>query len=300
VRHLANSAFFLVLVLAQPHAEDFIAPNIMIQPSDPPKAEADRSEIAPLPFSANVMCQTLEAAAHANELPIDFFTRLIWQESRFDPHAVSRAGAQGVAQFMPKTAAVRGLQNPFDPIQAITKSAELLRDLRGRFGNLGLAAAAYNAGPKRVQDWLAGRRSLPQETQAYIRIVTGRTADEWRAAKPAALLAPLPEGIPCPGLAKLLTPSRLPAVASAEKPQLPWGVQLVGSAAETSALAAYQQLQKAHATILAAHEPLVIRTPLGKGGSWYRVRVGASSRESAEKLCAGLRGAGVNCLVQRN
>ena len=70
--------------------------------------------------------------------------------------------------------AARGHQMPvaFDPIQAIAKSAELLRDLRIQFGNLGLAAAAYNAGPTRVLDWLAGRRSLPQETLAYIRIVT--------------------------------------------------------------------------------------------------------------------------------
>ena len=108
------------------------------------------------------MCNTLTTAADANGLPLEFLTRLIWQESRFDPRAVSPAGAQGVAQFMPKTAVWRGLANPFDPIEAITKSAELLRDLimRTQFGNLGLAAAAYNAGPQRVQDWLARRRSL--------------------------------------------------------------------------------------------------------------------------------------------
>src|SRR6266566_4555004 len=50
------------------------------------------------------ICNALAAAAQENDLPIDFFTRLIWQESRFDPTAVSRAGAQGVAQFMPATA----------------------------------------------------------------------------------------------------------------------------------------------------------------------------------------------------
>jgi soluble lytic murein transglycosylase-like protein len=87
-----------------------------------------------------------------NDLPLAFLTRRIWQKSRFDPRAVSRAGAQGVAQFIPKTAAWRGLENPFDPIQAITKSAEILHDLRRQFGNFGLAAAAYNAGHKRVQE----------------------------------------------------------------------------------------------------------------------------------------------------
>jgi hypothetical protein len=117
---------------------------------------------------------------------------------------VSPAGAQGVAQFMPKTATGRGLENPFDPIEAITKSAELLRDLRQQFGNLGLAAAAYNAGAKRVQDWLARRRSLPQETQAYVRIVTGRSADEWITAKSITLHVTLPDSMPCPQMAKLL------------------------------------------------------------------------------------------------
>ena len=98
------------------------------------------------------ICDALAAAAAENDLPVDFFARLIWQESRFDPTAVSRAGAQGVAQFMPATANARGLANPFDPIEAIAHSAKLLRDLRRELGNLGLAAAAYNAGSRRVRD----------------------------------------------------------------------------------------------------------------------------------------------------
>ena len=72
--------------------------------------------------SSDPTCHTLATAADANNLPLEFLTRLIWQESRFDPQAVSPAGAQGVAQFMPKTAAWRGLADPFDPVQAITKS----------------------------------------------------------------------------------------------------------------------------------------------------------------------------------
>ena len=78
----------------------------------------------------------------ANELPVYFFTRLIWQESRFKPDAISRKGAQGIAQFMPATARENGLENPFNPLEAIPKSGQLLRVLRGEFGNLGLAAAA--------------------------------------------------------------------------------------------------------------------------------------------------------------
>ena len=111
--------------------------------------------------------------------PVAALALLIWQESRFDPTAVSRAGAQGVAQFMPATANSRGLADPFDPIESIAHSAKLLRDLRRELGNLGLAAAAYNAGPGRVRDWLAGRRGLPRETDAYVRLVTGQSPEQW-------------------------------------------------------------------------------------------------------------------------
>src|SRR5919205_2274102 len=125
------------------------------------------------------LCRMIEGAAMHHHLPVDFFTRLIWQESSFRPRVTSGAGAQGVAQFMPGTAAERGLADPFDPEQAIPKSAELLDDLRRRFGNLGLAAAAYNGGPARVDAWLAGRGTLPGETRNYISAITGRTADAW-------------------------------------------------------------------------------------------------------------------------
>ena len=104
---------------------------------------------------------------------------LIWQESRFSPTAVSQAGAQGIAQFMPATARWRGLINPFDPHWSIRESARWLGELRAQFGNLGLAAAAYNAGPRRIEDWLTGKRGLPRETKAYVRIVTGLAAEEW-------------------------------------------------------------------------------------------------------------------------
>jgi hypothetical protein len=82
----------------------------------------------------NQICQLIEAAAKANALPIDFFARLIWQESRFQPDEigpVTRNGqrAQGIAQFMPGTAAERQLLEPFNPIEALPKSGEFLAEL---------------------------------------------------------------------------------------------------------------------------------------------------------------------------
>jgi hypothetical protein len=129
----------------------------------------------------------IEQAANEEALPLEFMARLIWQESRFDPLAVSPVGAQGIAQFMPRTANGRGLTDPFDALPALFESAEYLRELRHQFGNLGLAAAAYNAGPKRVQDWLAKRGSLAQETRNYVRFITGYSIEAWAGAEPPSV-----------------------------------------------------------------------------------------------------------------
>jgi hypothetical protein len=71
------------------------------------------------------------------------------------------------------------LLEPFDPTEALPKSGEFLAELRAEFGNLGLAAAAYNAGPQRVRDFLAGARDLPMETRNYVRSITGRSVGDW-------------------------------------------------------------------------------------------------------------------------
>jgi hypothetical protein len=149
------------------------------------------------------MCRLIEGSARTYGLPVDFFTRLIWQESSFRTGAVSPAGAQGVAQFMPGTAAERGLLDPFDPEQAIPKSAELLRDHVRRFGNIGLAAAAYNGGPGRVTNWLADRGGLPEETRSYVYRITGRPAEDWvDERKGAGLQSREDEAEAMPGPAK--------------------------------------------------------------------------------------------------
>ena len=171
-------------------------------------------------MSADAICAALDRSASQNNLPLDFFTRLIWQESRFNPFSVSHAGAQGIAQFMPGTAHRVGLVDPFDPIEALPKSAELLRDLRTKFGNLGLAAAAYNAGPKRVEDWLASRKLLPQETEAYVRIITGRSAQEWTGADAGTWDVALPAPAPCAQLAKPV-PHRPQPVIALRQPDRP-------------------------------------------------------------------------------
>jgi transglycosylase-like protein with SLT domain len=271
---------------------------------EPGRLPESDSESANQERGTQAICQMIEGAAAAYDLPFEFFARVIWQESRFRSDAkgpVTRGGqqAQGIAQFMPGTAAERFLHNSFDPAQALPKSAEFLRELQMQFGNLGLAAAAYNAGPSRVRDWLAGRRALPSETRAYVRIVTGRRAEEWRLQGTAVDVA-IPADMPCGTIAARATPlnKKRPSKSTS-----PWGVQLIGDLSESKALAAYRALQKRREAILGNYQPMIIRTATAKMSAapvWTRIRVEAGSRQDAETLCAQLRAAGEICLVQRN
>src|SRR5439155_14372003 len=163
--------------VAKPSVEELVTPMVVQKTADNVR-DTDTRE---------AMCLMIESAARASGLPLEFFARVIWQESRFQSDAVgpvTRSGqrAQGIAQFMPGTANERRLLDPFDPVQALPKSAEFLSDLREQFGNLGLAAAAYNAGPRRVQEWLAGTGAMPQETRNYVAVITGSSVEGWAAA----------------------------------------------------------------------------------------------------------------------
>jgi hypothetical protein len=264
-----------------------------------PQDENSQAEPSASPAPVRI-CDALATAATANDLPIEFLTRLIWQESRFNPEEVSQAGAQGIAQFMPGTATLRGLEDPFNPLEAIAKSAQLLRDLYREFGNLGLAAAAYNAGPRRVRDWLDGRRSLPGETRAYVPLVTGRSVEEWARGQKELLEMPIAKHVPCSQALTIFGKPTLSASPPKNETVKPWGVEVVGGTTQAKALARYRQLQLKYPAILAGREPhVVIRDVIGEMGA-ARVRAGAETRADGAKLCAELRAAGSYCDVLRN
>jgi hypothetical protein len=257
-------------------------------------------------------CDLIESSAAANGLPVAYFTRLIWKESSFRATAVSPVGAQGIAQFMPGTAAERGLADPFDPLQAIPASARLLKSLALRFGNPGLAAAAYNAGPKRVADWLAGTGDLPRETRSYVAAVTGRTAQEWRdlSEEPSGeqVAAPHeePEAATClEVLAALDAPLSMDSALQAPEEGAewqPWGVQVAGNFSQAKALATYRSLQARHPAVLADRAPLIVRQRNLSFGprAMVNVRLPAPTRDAANDLCRRLREAGAPCVVLNN
>jgi Transglycosylase SLT domain len=292
-----------ILVTAAPPvlAED-TAPAPAAEPrSAETQAETNGTAVAsPSPPAApETMCDTLAAVAARHELPADFFIRLIWQESRFNPNAVSFKGAQGVAQFMPGTARMRGLEDPFDPGQAIPKSAELLRDLNREFGNLGLAAAAYNAGSGRVHDWLSGRKPLPGETVAYVRLVTGRSAEEWAGKQKPPGEASGAVRVPCTQAGVAIT-DPAGAVPLPRKPVPTWGAEVAGGPTQVKALARYREVQAKYPAILGGRDPhFVVRGIVGDMGA-VRARAVAETRADADKVCAALRAAAWPCDVMHN
>ncbi len=265
-------------------------------------APQPQSAAANKPPTSDDICRALEQDAAENGLPVEFFARVIWQESRFNARAVSPKGAQGIAQFMPQTADLRGLADPFDPIEALKHSAGYLRDLRNQFGNLGLAAAAYNAGPGRVSAWLASHRPLPAETRNYVAIITGWTADEWASpAPPKTAETTIPQGVPCARLANLiLAPKAQQQRIAAYVPR--WGAQLTANWSESQAWAIYRSIQKRYASVIGDREPIVIRSRgVGLGSAMrYNIRIADDNRGFLDKFCAKLISAGGACVVLRN
>jgi hypothetical protein len=197
---------------------------------------------SPPDMPVELVCDALARAAEETGLPPSFFARLIWQESKFKQRVVSHAGARGVAQFMPGTAVQFGLHNPFDPIASVAASARFLRQLFQQFGNLGLAAAAYNAGPGRVHGWLAQRGKMPDETRNYVKIITGQPIEKWTEHAQIDVATHLPASAPCEGVLGL---SR---VASAERMPVqmtPAIAKIIDEAKERVAKAKAVQLAKA-------------------------------------------------------
>ncbi len=249
------------------------------------------------PLDAAGICRLIAASAERHGLDRDFFARLIYKESRFDARALSPVGAQGIAQFMPATAAERGLKDPWDPHQAIPHSAYFLADLRRQFGNWGLAAAAYNGGPDRVARWLEGRSGLPWETIDYVRSITFRPVEWFRQRGRDVEPRPLDPG---KGFAEACAELPIRPTRAVLAARSPWGVQIAGARSHRIARNAARRIQTRFRRILGDRPVEIVRSRRGIRGAPYQARIGAPSRKEAGLLCAQLKRAGGTCVVLRN
>jgi hypothetical protein len=305
VRALGGIALLLSAVnaLAEDAGEATRSSAVAVQKAEAPVRESAARE---------AMCLMIESAARESNLPLEFFARVIWQESRFQPGAVgpvTRSGerAQGIAQFMPGTANERGLLDPFNPVHALPKSAEFLAELREQFGNLGLAAAAYNAGPRRVQEWLAGTGPMPQETRNYVLAITGSTVEEWAKAGKGGKQLERIKTASCRELMALLRQAPNPFVAGLEQrvtlaAARQWGVQLAAGFSRDKALAMYGRAVSRLSSVIGDRDPSILTSRLRSRGAatFYQVRFSADTRGEADDLCNRIRKAGGACFVLRN
>jgi soluble lytic murein transglycosylase-like protein len=237
------------------------------------------------------VCSLVDGAARENHVSVALLTRLIWTESRFRVRAVSPKGAQGIAQFMPATAAERGLADPFDPEQAVPKAARLVADLTRRFGN---------AGADRVASWLAGSGGLPAETQAYVIAVTGIPAEDWKRVRAQAKTGDdVDGGDSCAAVTAAL---RSEEAGSMSIPVAPWGVQLAGNFSKAIALASFARAAQRYQRIVGETQPMVVYGVLRSRGRlpFYRVMIPEASRTDAERTCRAILAAGGACAALRS
>ena len=246
------------------------------------------------------ICQLIASLAEKHGIPENFFARLIWKESRFDHLAVSPVGAQGIAQFMPYTAKECGLTDAFNIDLALPASAAFLKDLHGSFGNWGLAAAAYNAGPTRLSNWLKNGGFLPLETENYVLSITGKTVDHFSTGQELTDI-PLEEKLSFQQACQRLPIIKSRSISMAQINPFPWAVQVAGNFRQSAVSAQWNRLRKQNPQLFAGREIYIsrVRSPIGRRGI-YVARLGAGNRQSADMLCSKIRIGGGSCIIRRN
>ncbi len=252
-------------------------------------------------YTADV-CTAISAFAGRWRLPEAFFARLIWQESQFDPLALSPAGAQGIAQFMPGTARIRGLGNAFAPAEALARSAEYLRFLTDKFGNLGLAAAAYNGGERRIENLVAQGAGLARETRDYVVIVTGRSVGHWLGDRPEpvdfTLLPDVDFQTACLDMARAV---RRPDLTTDPGDWQPWGVLIAQTSSAATARDRFEAVQARFGAAIGDEKLMLItvRNPNFGRRLRFSAMLGRPTRAEAQALCQKLSAAGGTCIVQK-
>ncbi|WP_242690214.1 lytic transglycosylase domain-containing protein [Paracoccus fontiphilus] len=296
-----------VLALAAPlhafPAVDAIEGRPPARQSEQLRCTDDGRDCVRLGHYAADVCMLIERNALQRGLDPNFLARLLWKESRFEPGAVSPVGALGIAQFMPGTAELYDLHDPFNPAQAIHKSAWYLRHLADTFGNIGLAAVAYNGGENRAARFINQNGGLPYETQDYVAAITGFEALRWRdnPPPPAELkLALDPDMAFRPACEKLAGDRKLREFMIQPK-VFPWGVIVASHPNQSGAIRQVASLNRSLRPILGDKQVGYVRKRItGMPRAVYTAQVGWDSKSEANRFCARFRQLGGRCIVLRN
>ena len=250
-------------------------------------------------------CNAIEVFSKRHGLDTGFFARLIWQESRFDPNALSHANARGIAQFIPSTARLRGLKDPYNPADALEHSAQYLAEMSKKYGNEGMAAIGYNGGERRAEGFLEGK-GLASETVNYVPIITGLTAEQWRDAPPTNHDFSLaPDKNFQQACTEMARKRRLTPMKRAKPPPpavKPWGVQLGFGTSKKSALAKVRNQTRSCSGEVGREkiDLIYVKNRVSGKKGYFFARIGRNNRQTAQTLCSSLKRQRCACLVVQN
>lgn len=292
----------IVLVLALALSAPFAAHSTPAESGNLRCTEDGRDCVRLESYVADV-CLLIERNAAERRLDPNFLARLLWKESRFEPGAISPVGAQGIAQFMPGTAELYGLKDPFNPAEAIHKAAWYLRHLTDRFGSIGMAAIAYNGGENRAARFVARQTTLPYETLDYVESITGHDALIWRDNPPreADLRLALQPDMPFRAACEKLGGDRKLREFMVQPRVYPWGVIVASHPSQSGAAQQVSRLNRSLRPILEGRRVGYVRKRLsGMPRPVYTAQIGFDSRSDAARFCLRLQNLGGRCIVLSN
>ncbi|WP_343222869.1 lytic transglycosylase domain-containing protein [Paracoccus bogoriensis] len=275
-----------------------------VRPSGDRRCTDDGRDCIRITHYAADVCTLIERNAAEQGLDPNYLARLLWKESRFDPGAISPAGALGIAQFMPETARLYRLDDPFNPAESIRKSAWYLARLIEQFGNKGLAAVAYNGGEARAARFVARQSGLPFETLDYVEAITGHSAHRWRDNAPAAseLRLALDDRLPFHAACQRMAETRKLREFDTQPRTHPWGVILASHPHRSGAAQQVARLNRTLGPILDGGKRVgyVRKRMPGMPQPVYTAQVGFEDRAEAVRFCTRLQRLGGRCIVLRN
>lgn len=302
-----KAAIITVLIASQvyaaPVADARPAEASVKEDDDSIRCTTDGRDCVRLETYSTDVCKLIERNAQENDLDPNFLARLLWKESRFEPGAISPAGALGIAQFMPGTADLYDLEDPFNPAQAIRKSAWYLDYLRDMFGNIGLAAVAYNGGENRASRFISEVGGLPYETQDYVESITGFSALRWRDNPPknSELKLALNSENTFRASCEKLAGDRSLREFIVQPRAFPWGVIVASHPSRSGAQQQVNRLNRSLNPILGGKRVGYVRKKLsGMPKTMYTAQVGYESRREATAFCLKFKRLGGRCIVLRN
>lgn len=289
-------------VMAQP-AVDAIYGRPPARQTEQLRCTDDGRDCVRLDHYVGDICKLIERNAAERQLDPNFLARLLWKESRFEPNALSPVGALGIAQFMPGTADLYDLDDPFNPAQAIHKAAWYLGYLTDMFGNIGMAAIAYNGGENRAARFANNVTTLPYETQDYVESITGHNAWRWRDNPPQQkeLDLALSHDMEFRPACEKLAGERNLREFFVQPRVFPWGVIVASHRSQSGAAQQVARLNKRLQPILGDKRVGYVRKRLsGLPRAVYTAQVGYDSKSEAQQFCIKLQRLGGRCIVLKN